>query len=495
MAVVISQKMDVDLEAGTITITDTSTYGAEVCVGVISMQSPTGAIIYSNTDFDTPDIESNGGSFTLPVPLDADGDMVAGIYTVSMTLKDDTDVEYVNETEYDFDYVAPVVSITQTPDGYASTFRSIDTTDYSGFTISRTHEVVVPAGSGMVDYSETTATVSIPANIWSGEYTTDISTDLTYTNGLLTVIDTVTGSESVTVYKVDRETVYNAVEAFTSTYNTLLGTNPTLASTYDNLMLRAVSYQAEYDNAVDTGNTRKAYEALVNISELLSPDFIETLFVTTEEITPFSIAYELDHTHSNLSVLALLTAVGEELYYNGNPVVSATSGQVKTDADDTLQFLGDKVDDTTIGVDGNKKLEIKETYPASIIDNDWIIQSAGKLTVDPDKVTALVGDSKSFQIILSAGASVAARVVGVDTVVPSGWSVAAVNTYDLEITHTALGKNLAFVNIWSKSGSTYSLLMGSSAYTGLTTNATTNVSIIQSLATYNTILKIDLIFI
>jgi hypothetical protein len=298
MGLTVSQKLDAlinqnGVAVNTATITDTSNYsfyGLDInnYVGILAV-SFDGITIYENLDYDAPDIAAGGDDKELPLVLDESDNPKQGTYTVVLSIKNTVTSEVLtNTTNYVFNYTAPEVEISQVKDGYASTFESEDLTDYTGFTYTRSHEVVVPDGSGLADTTSTAATVSYAANIWSGEFTTNITSVITYINGFLTVVDEVEGTASVTVYKITRNTVFEAIADFNVAYNTAIGTNPKLALDYGVISNQIDGYIREYNAGLEEHDTQKCYDALVDISELLSPDYISALFTTTEEITPFS---------------------------------------------------------------------------------------------------------------------------------------------------------------------------------------------------------------
>jgi hypothetical protein len=298
MGLTVSQKLDAlinqnGVAVNTATITDTSNYsfyGLDInnYVGILTA-SFDGITIYENLDYNAPDIAAGGDDKELPLVLDENDNPKQGTYTVVLSIKNTVTSEILtNTTNYVFNYTAPEVEIEQTSDGYASTFESEDLTDYTGFSYTRSHEVIVPVGSGLVDTTSTAANVLYAANIWSGLYVSTVTSVVTYINGFLTVVDEVEGTASVTVYKITRNTVFEAIADFNVAYNTAIGTNPKLALDYGVISNQIDGYVREYNAGLEEHDTQKCYDALVDISELLSPDYISSLFTTTEEITPFS---------------------------------------------------------------------------------------------------------------------------------------------------------------------------------------------------------------
>lgn len=115
---------------------------------------------------------------------------------------------------------------------------------------------------------------------------------------------------------------------------------------------------------------------------------------------------------------------------------------------------------------------------------------------DAATVGQLIGLPKSkFKISLPNAGSVAARIAGASsgTDYEEGWTL-EVGDYatDIKITHN-LGLRIASVTVFSVSGATEQLLIGSNAYTGVYSTSD-NVFYIKSLASLPTAIKIYLNF-
>jgi hypothetical protein len=355
MALTASQKMDViaRTEGGSVntyTITDTSDYAfnnesVSDYVGVLKITIPGGTVVYENTNYSSPDITVGEGSKTFPLPLDVDGNVITGDYIVTLSVRNkNTLVVTSNTTTYEYDYIAPTVSIDLSADGFNSTITSKDDTDYGTLSVVYDHTVAVPIGSDLVDQTSTTAQIDISANIWSGTYTTSLVNTVTYTHDYLTVVDVITGTESLLVYNLSRNTVFDAITSFNEIYNATVGTNPPLARTYAVISNRISGYVAEYQRGVEENDGQKCYDALTAISLLLWPDFIDDLFTTTEEIIPFDFRVSTDA--EAIAFIQALTVTTEEinvlkgLNVAAGRIIYSDSSKLVSDDDFTIDELG-----------------------------------------------------------------------------------------------------------------------------------------------------------
>lgn len=350
MAFIVSQKMDaIERQSGysvnTFTITDLSNYVSEGLdvndfIGVLKIVFNSNTI-YDNTNYDNPDISVGLGSKTFPLVLDSDGSVMLGTYQITLSIKNENTEEITtNTTTYTYNYEALELSILLEANGYESTLTSQDVTDYGTISVSRTHVLTVPIGSGLVDQTTTSSTISLPADIWSGEYETTLTNILTHVNGSLTVVDEVVQSETLMVYNLSRDVVFEAVSNFNELYNETIGVNPKLAVEYGILSNRINGYLREYQNGVEENDGTKCYNALTSISLLLSPDFISDLFTATEEIVPYDFRISTDA--EALAFIQSLTATSDEinrlhnLTVSGNRVIYTNGSSLTSKADFTF---------------------------------------------------------------------------------------------------------------------------------------------------------------
>lgn len=195
---------------------DTSDYAGQGIAtanvnGCFKITSPSGVVIYNNTDFSNSNCDirvsvSTTSQQTISLPLDGNGDVEAGLYTIEYSVYNNSTLEtYTLTNTYTFDFTAPTVKITQISNCITPLFTSTDSTDYTVNetlpTIVRTHTLYYPNGSAGQGSPETGSAVTLTTStFYNGTQTTTISSVLTYTfdDGLV-VITTVTGVQEFVV--------------------------------------------------------------------------------------------------------------------------------------------------------------------------------------------------------------------------------------------------------------------------------------------------------
>lgn len=210
-AVSFSTKFSLNTTPKKFIFTDTTDYTGVTLAdvyGVFSIVGPTGDLVYANTNFAAADIHASVSllnTTTIPLPLNSNGDVVAGDYVITYSVKIASNTPiYITPTvnTYTYSYVAPVVEITQSADCLRPLFTSTDDTAYTVDSIIpslvRTHTISFPTNPvttiGGVNATYSTAT------FYNGIQTTNISTVATYlfADGL-TVVDTIVGFKSAVV--------------------------------------------------------------------------------------------------------------------------------------------------------------------------------------------------------------------------------------------------------------------------------------------------------
>ncbi len=199
-----------------ILVTDTTDYTTPAIPttgvkGILKCTAPDGTIFYNNTNYGAADIIRNVSATngtTIALPLNSDGTVVQGNYTVEMNtqITDGTNPVYVITTihTYNFQYESPLVSINQVVDCVSPLFTSTDQTDYvvEGVTptITRTHNLYYPSSITTTPLTTSGAEITTATFYSGGTQTTTISSILEYTfSDDLIVTDTVTGSKEVQV--------------------------------------------------------------------------------------------------------------------------------------------------------------------------------------------------------------------------------------------------------------------------------------------------------
>lgn len=248
---------------------------------VFTIIAPGGNEIYNNTDYNNPDIlRSSGATNLIPInlPLNGDGSVVQGVYTITQNTKINDGVNpvyYLTQTNsYTYVYEAPSVSINQVIDCISPLFTSTDATNYTvnGIipTITRTHTVDYPYGSAgegspLVGSAATIQT----STFYTGTQTTQISSIVLYTflDGLL-VADTIVGTKEILV---DCSFVCSINCCLTTLYNTkesYRGTNQVLFEKYSALFDEVMSIVTLCLVSIDCGQANKVSTYLTKIQQI-----------------------------------------------------------------------------------------------------------------------------------------------------------------------------------------------------------------------------------
>lgn len=250
--------------------------------GVFKITDPSNTIIYNNTTYGAgSDIVRNISAvnqIVIPLPINADGTVVQGNYTLvySVQITDGSNPVYiVTQTHtYNNQYVAPVVSITQTVDCISPLFTSVDVTDYTvngvAPTITRTHTLNYPFGSAgegspLVSSAQTITT----STFYNGTQTTEISTILGYTfsDGLI-VSDTVTGTKEILVDCTFICSIYCCLRSLYNNRENNRGVNQIEFNKYSALFDEVMSTVEIAMQAIDCGKTTDVNGYLTTIKTI-----------------------------------------------------------------------------------------------------------------------------------------------------------------------------------------------------------------------------------
>lgn len=170
--------------------------------GVFTINGPAG-LIYTNTDYSSPDIDVDVDTDfeTVSIPLDSDSNILNGTYTIVYSSKDDNTGDIVSTTSTITVAYEPVtVSVDVTFNFAQPLLTSTDSTSYvvGGVTpsITRTHEIIYPANLA-TDISGTGATVTT-STVYTKksealQYAGKVTSVLVYSFTGYTLEDTVTG--------------------------------------------------------------------------------------------------------------------------------------------------------------------------------------------------------------------------------------------------------------------------------------------------------------
>ena len=208
--------------------------------GCFSITSPSGTLIYSNTnwvsdiDCDINNSTSRQNQHTIQLPLGTNGFPEPGVYTIVYTVYDNDLETYSSVTNsYTYEYTRPLVCISQTVDCISPLFTSTDITNYTVNnvipTITESHVLSFPVGSGLHSIEGSSSVISVGfAQFANGTQTTEITSALTYTfpDGLV-VYDIVSGIQEVVVDCTDTCGIYCCVRSIEQQMNAAMTTNVT----------------------------------------------------------------------------------------------------------------------------------------------------------------------------------------------------------------------------------------------------------------------------
>lgn len=175
-------------------LTDTSTYSATNLTwsaadsrGLVKMVDPQGNTVYDNTDVTNPDLlVGNDGTQILSLPVDADGNVIQGSYTITLTLFDvnNTGTQYERSISADFTFASPTVDLNVSWSVINPIYlKSVDNTNYEynnySYTLTRTHTLYNPS---VIGGSQSVTTKTLNTNsFYTGDSTIRLITAALYT--------------------------------------------------------------------------------------------------------------------------------------------------------------------------------------------------------------------------------------------------------------------------------------------------------------------------
>lgn len=246
----------VDFQLGStpkqINVTDTSDYAGygvnlSDVQGVITVYDPSGNAWYVNQNgFSAPDIDGSvpGGLtnlYTIALPTLPDGSVTPGTYKVVMVtqITGNTPFSITTVNTYNYTFVAPTISITQTVDCITPRFTSSDTTNYvvNGITptIVRSHKVYYASQPINNTAPANTPTVILNSGqFYQGLQQTVLTSTLVYDFGNgQTVSVVVTGTKTISVDCTYFCAIYCCLRSLNSNIKKYKGVNDMLASQYE----------------------------------------------------------------------------------------------------------------------------------------------------------------------------------------------------------------------------------------------------------------------
>lgn len=352
-----------------IMVTGGSLFGA-LEKGIVRLTNPLGAVIYINAgyntdDFSSPDITAVT-AFTNALTLSGT-DILLGTYTLSIK----TDVTGVVTTyPISITYCLTMPEVTASVSHLCSTssITSTDTSDYNATctidgselapnAYTRTHTLAYPAdilGGAPADVVSANATVSV-VGIYTHNWRTTISTALSYlisasryTGSLdyVQVIATVHGGEDHWVACDSCMcTISTCLSKLTTRYYTALGSNPTEASRYGDILLALLGYLQVYTLHERCGNLTEVQADCARIKAVIELADCTCCDGTDTEYAQF------------------VEAIG---VVSGQSIVGGTGG--------TSLYFGDGVPSTSIGSNGDSYFDTLTGNIYQMINNAWVFQ-------------------------------------------------------------------------------------------------------------------------
>lgn len=292
-ALTISTQFDLRLFAAEdINISDITDYVAEGVVtadvkGYLKIQAPNGIVFYDNWDGVTPDIDQSvsQAAGAIPIYKNAAYVILNGIYRIYYRATDGVDT-WEKTFDLDFTYEQPTPNLVLTLDGYASTGKSEDLTDYTGLTIlSRLHTFIYPTGSGEPNVPVAGQVINIDP-LWAGENSNTLSTEIEFTEvSGIHVLDTITDDNQDFAYNINNYNVRQLAEDFTEEFVGHLGENISAADIQRADVNVMSAYLSLYELALLEKNTLKSYEYGVEILDIITKNGITPIVEIIPEFT------------------------------------------------------------------------------------------------------------------------------------------------------------------------------------------------------------------
>ena len=209
-----------DLATKQITFTDTTDYvgrgtaAADVTIVIKNVTAPVSGTIYTNTNHASPDIDPDvsldSAVGLIPAPLDINGNIEQGLWSVTLEYDDTggSPVTIEKTVTFTLAYVSPTIDIGMTADCYIPVLSAVDNTNYTiggvAPTITRDFKIHYPDAMQLTPVSGTANLIQTSTFYTVTDQTTQHSSSLTSTleydfTGGWYVKDIVSGSEFIGV--------------------------------------------------------------------------------------------------------------------------------------------------------------------------------------------------------------------------------------------------------------------------------------------------------
>lgn len=264
-----STKFNVVPTTAKFVLTDLTPYAVEGIAltdvkGVFKIEGPSG-IIYNNTNFGAPDITANVSLIfdTVSLPLDTDGKILKGTYTITYTVRIAGGVQPGDYTSIDtsyYCYVAPSGDVEVTNSVRLAKVTSKDLTSYpiDGVmpTLTRTHTLYYPATLALSPTVSSNAEIQLSyPNVYTGTYSGKISTVASYVFSDGLIVDYLITAVDETI--VDNKTLCDIYCGIKNLTNEMLTARSTgdfgkADKIQETLSLVSILFQL-YDDAITCG--------------------------------------------------------------------------------------------------------------------------------------------------------------------------------------------------------------------------------------------------
>lgn len=266
--------------------------------GVLKVTAPTGLVIYNNTNWASPDIRPGTSVFnttTIPLPLDANGNVLQGTYVFTYTVSANNGVDVITKNySYTFSYTSPSISISAAVDYNAPLISGTDETSYTVNlitpTVTRAFEMTYPSVLNIASITGTnnvlsTDTFYVIADT-TLQYTFTLESALEYDFGNnLFVADEISGTQRLDVFAdANLCQLYCGLRATYNRWYAAKGTaqEATLLNTFKDVMAISMLLQTAYNcgRSADVAGYVAMIKAIGNFDDCTCDESDEPVLVT-----------------------------------------------------------------------------------------------------------------------------------------------------------------------------------------------------------------------
>jgi len=291
MAANFTVKFLVNRTSGTyqIQLTDTSS-GFTFSKANFKITYPNG-IVVENTDFNSPDISSAGGTTNKDIKFDVNNKVLTGTYTIVINAKDSSNNDHTATKSFNFVWKEPVPDISNTSDVLTPLVKFKDNT--SGYDVGNFTETIntrtlsssfpsssAVSGASAISNTGTSNFGSLEINMinsnnyYEGDYTPSLSIDVTYAHTADTYLSVQyikSYSETISIKRAPTQNeLLEKINQYKDDIDTYKNTNPAvfarLSEQYD-LVIGLYSHIIDRTNAALTAGSEASLRELLDIVE------------------------------------------------------------------------------------------------------------------------------------------------------------------------------------------------------------------------------------